>query len=92
MRAALPQPPRADREVVADDSPGVSIEIDAGFMDVLAVLTDGARRTDFVEGVRRVEQDQAVAFIGFPVGGILGFSPVTHRGIISSITPIVWLI
>lgn len=33
-------------------------------------------------------EGQAVAFIGFPVGGLLGFSPVTHRGIIASITPI----
>ena len=33
-------------------------------------------------------EGQAVAFIGFPIGGLLGFSPVTHRGIVSSITPI----
>ena len=30
-----------------------------------------------------------VAFIGFPIGGVLGFSPVTHQGIISSVTSIV---
>jgi S1-C subfamily serine protease len=35
-----------------------------------------------------VREGQAVAFIGFPIGGLLGFSPVTHRAIISSITPI----
>lgn len=35
-----------------------------------------------------VREGQAVAFSGFPIGGALGFSPVTHRGIISSITPI----
>ncbi|MDI6745923.1 MAG: serine protease [Rhodocyclaceae bacterium] len=35
-----------------------------------------------------VREGQAVAFTGFPIGGALGFSPVTHRGIISSITPI----
>jgi S1-C subfamily serine protease len=33
-------------------------------------------------------EGQAVAFIGFPIGGLLGFSPVTHRGSVSSITPI----
>lgn len=34
-------------------------------------------------------EGQAVAFTGFPLGGLLGFySPVTHRGIISAITPI----
>lgn len=35
-----------------------------------------------------VREGQAVAFTGFPIGGALGFSPVTHRGVISSITPI----
>ncbi len=32
-------------------------------------------------------EGQAVAFIGFPIGGLLGFAPVTHRAIIASITP-----
>lgn len=36
-----------------------------------------------------VKEGQSVAFTGFPIGGALGFSPVTHRGMISSITPIV---
>jgi S1-C subfamily serine protease len=36
-----------------------------------------------------VREGQAIAFTGFPIGGALGFSPVTHRGIIASITPIV---
>lgn len=34
-----------------------------------------------------VREGQSVAFIGFPIGGALGFSPVTHRGLVSSITP-----
>lgn len=34
-------------------------------------------------------EGQAVAFTGFPIGAALGFSPVTHRAVISSITPIV---
>lgn len=35
-----------------------------------------------------VREGQSVAFMGFPVGGALGFSSVTHRGMVSSITPI----
>ncbi|WP_126445831.1 S1C family serine protease [Sulfuricystis multivorans] len=35
-----------------------------------------------------VREGQAIAFSGFPIGSVLGFSPVTHRGIVSSITPI----
>ena len=33
-------------------------------------------------------EGQSVAFMGFPIGGALGFSAVTHRGMISSITAI----
>lgn len=36
----------------------------------------------------RVREGQAVAFTGFPIGVVLGFHPVTHRGIVSSITPV----
>ena len=32
-----------------------------------------------------VREGQSVAFTGFPIGGALGFSPVTHRGTVSSI-------
>jgi serine protease Do len=35
-----------------------------------------------------VSEGQLVGFTGFPIGGALGFSPVTHRGMVSSITPI----
>ena len=35
-----------------------------------------------------VREGQAVAFMGFPIGGALGFSPVTHRGMISSIAAV----
>ncbi len=34
-------------------------------------------------------EGQALAFTGFPIGMVLGFYPVTHRSIVSSITPIV---
>ena len=34
-----------------------------------------------------VREGQSIALMGFPIGGALGFSPVTHRGMISSITP-----
>lgn len=33
-------------------------------------------------------EGQTIAFTGFPIGSALGLSPVTHRGIISAITPI----
>lgn len=33
-----------------------------------------------------VREGQSVALLGFPIGGALGFSVVTHRGIVASIT------
>jgi S1-C subfamily serine protease len=34
-----------------------------------------------------VREGQEVAFTGFPIGMVLGLYPVTHRGIVSAITP-----
>ena len=35
-----------------------------------------------------IAEGQSIVLMGFPLGGALGFSPVSHRGMISSITPI----
>ena len=37
----------------------------------------------------RVREGQEYAFTGFPIGMVLGLYPVTHKGIVSSKTPIV---
>ena len=36
----------------------------------------------------RVREGELVSFTGFPIGPVLGLHPVTHRGIVSAITPI----
>ena len=36
-----------------------------------------------------VREGQIVAYTGFPIGGALGYTPVTHRAMISAITPVV---
>lgn len=35
-----------------------------------------------------VREGHAVALIGFPIGGVLGFQPVTHRGVVAAIAEI----
>ena len=35
----------------------------------------------------RVREGDELAFMGFPIGGALGFSAVTHRALVASITP-----
>lgn len=35
-----------------------------------------------------VREGLQIAFMGFPIGNALGFAPVTHRGMISSIVPV----
>ena len=39
-----------------------------------------------LEAAGQVREGQAVVLMGFPIGGALGFSVVTHRGIVASIT------
>ena len=39
-----------------------------------------------LEAPGQVREGQAIALMGFPIGGALGFSVVTHRGIVASIT------
>ncbi len=38
---------------------------------------------------KNVREGQLYAFTGFPIGMVLGLYPVTHRGIVSAISPIV---
>lgn len=66
---------------VAATSPGhdlALLRLQGG--DALPALTLGSDA--------RVREGQAVAFTGFPIGNVLGITAVTHRGIISAITPI----
>jgi len=51
-------------------------------------ITAGAPLPPLVLNAAEVEEGSAIAFTGFPIGSALGLRPVTHRGIISSITPI----
>jgi len=36
-----------------------------------------------------VREGQSIAFTGYPIGMVLGLNPVSHRGIISAISPVV---
>lgn len=36
-----------------------------------------------------VAEGESIAFTGFPIGAVLGLYPVTHKGIVASITPVV---
>lgn len=39
-------------------------------------------------GAGSVQEGLEVALVGYPIGGVLGFAPVIHRGIVSSLTTI----
>lgn len=61
------------------------LEIDAAH-DLALLRFEGAAVTAFKVGDSgRVREGDALAFMGFPIGGALGFSPVTHRATVSSI-------
>lgn len=57
--------------------------------DLALLRIDGAPLAPLPLGADApVPEGRAVAIIGFPIGGALGFTPVTHRGIVSSVTGI----
>ncbi len=70
--------PRPARPLARDAAHDLALlRIDGPALPPLALQSDAA-----------VSEGQSVAFVGFPIGTALGLSPVTHRGIISAITPI----
>lgn len=57
--------------------------------DLALLRTEGAPLPAMkLQSGDHVREGQSVAFTGFPIGTVLGLSPVTHRGIISAITQI----
>jgi len=56
--------------------------------DLALLRLQGARLPALALGdSSRVREGEYYAFTGFPIGAVLGLYPVTHRGIVSSITP-----
>jgi len=57
----------------------------------LALLKIAGRALPAMElgDANTVREGQTLVFTGFPIGMILGFYPVTHRAMISAITPII---
>jgi S1-C subfamily serine protease len=67
--------------------PAKVLEVDV-LHDLALLRFDGPASAAFkVRSSDTVQEGQSVAFMGFPIGGALGFSPVTHRATISSIAP-----
>jgi S1-C subfamily serine protease len=61
------------------------LEVDA-LHDLALLQFEGPAATAFkISDSATVREGQALAFMGFPIGGALGFSPVTHRATVSSI-------
>lgn len=56
--------------------------------DLALLKISGQPLTPLRLSEQRVREGELFAFTGFPIGAALGLNPVTHRGIISSITPI----
>lgn len=56
--------------------------------DLALLEIDGPPLTPLSLQTDQVREGRSVIFMGFPIGTVLGLSTVTHRAIISSITPI----
>jgi S1-C subfamily serine protease len=51
-------------------------------------ISSGPLPTLELSDATNVREGDPVAFTGFPIGAVLGLYPVTHRGMLSSITPV----
>lgn len=57
--------------------------------DLALLRIDGAPLVPLaLDEAGSAREGQAIALTGFPIGGALGFSPVTHRGIVAAVTQI----
>lgn len=57
--------------------------------DLALLRTDGPPLAPLALGdSEALREGAAIAFTGFPIGAALGFSPVTHRGIVAAVTSI----
>lgn len=72
----------------AELRPAVIAALDSSHDLVLLRFGGAPLPTMTIAADRNIHEGLAIAFIGFPIGGVLGFSPVTHRGIIASITAV----
>lgn len=57
--------------------------------DLALLQIEGKALRPMALSKQKVREGELYAFTGFPIGAVLGLYPVTHRGIISSITPVV---
>ncbi|MDG3088292.1 serine protease [Vibrio hannami] len=57
--------------------------------DLAILKISGANSPAMKLSRQTVREGEEYAFTGFPIGSVLGLYPVTHQGIVSSITPIV---
>ena len=73
-----PQPREARRVGEDKDHDVALLRISGSPLKALALGASGS-----------VREGQTYAFTGFPIGHVLGFFPVTHRAMISSINPVV---
>lgn len=56
---------------------------------VLLEISNGSLPAMSLAPATAIREGEEVAFTGFPIGMVLGLYPVTHRAIVSAITPVV---
>jgi S1-C subfamily serine protease len=65
------------------------VAIDKDHDLALLKISGTALPTMKLGAAEKVREGQDLIFTGFPIGMVLGFYPVTHRAMVSSITPII---
>lgn len=57
----------------------------------LAILRIRGRKLPALrlDSAQKIREGEEIAFTGFPIGMVLGLHPVTHRGIVAAVSPVV---
>ena len=77
----------ADRESQVREAKIVAIDREHDL--ALLKITGAALPALAIGDSERVREGETTAFTGFPIGGVMGFNPVTHQAAIAAITPVV---
>ena len=60
------------------------------YYDLAVLKVDGVPMPAMTLGQEEfLPEGSSIAYTGFPIGAVLGLYPVTHRGMIASITPVI---
>lgn len=86
--AMLVPNPRQPGDAATGSTRALAVQAIDRLRDVALLRIDGPPLPVLALAEAPAREGQSIALVGYPMGGSLGFAPVTHRGIVASIVPV----